>query len=191
MRKLFWLVILGVFILGIVPAIHAGPSEQNISKRITDLQHRIDEGVRAGTLTPEENKNLQSRLDKIRERLDKAKEKRYGLTDAEATSINKQLDTLSKNVRKEKQDLQTTRAEDQITRRIYATQKRIETGNRDGSLTGSEAKSLQTRLDGIQRQFDGAKKGGLSDQEIRAIERSLEALNKDISKERHDSQQAR
>ena len=42
MRNLCWMVIAGFFILGIVPAIHAGPAEQHISQRITDLQHRID-----------------------------------------------------------------------------------------------------------------------------------------------------
>ena len=56
MRKIFLAVILGVFLLAVVPAVQAGPAEQRISQRITDLQHRIDAGVGAGTLTPEETK---------------------------------------------------------------------------------------------------------------------------------------
>jgi hypothetical protein len=191
MRKISSLIMFLLFVLMVVPSLNAGPSEQHISKRITELQHRIDEGIRAGTLTAAENKNLQSRLDRIRERFEKAKEKKHGLSDGEVASINKQLDALNKDVSREKHDLQTTRTEDQITHRMSEMQKRIDTGNRDGSLTGSEAKSLQARLDGIRDHFDRAQKGGLSEQEIRAIKNKLDALDKEIYKQRHDSQRAR
>jgi flagellar biosynthesis chaperone FliJ len=180
-----------LFVLIVAPSLYAGPSEQHISRRITEIQHRIDEGVRAGTLTLAENKTLQSKLDKIRERFEKGKDKKHGLSDGEVASINKQLDTLNKDVAQERHDLQTTRTEDQITHRMSEMQKRIDAGNRDGSLTGSEAKSLQARLDGIRDHFDRAQKGGLSEQEIRTIKNKLDALEKEINKQRHDSQRAR
>jgi flagellar biosynthesis chaperone FliJ len=185
------LILFLLFVLVVVPTLYAGPSEEHIRRRIAEIQHRVDEGVRAGTLTPAENKNLQSRLDKVRERFEKAKDKKHGLSDGEVASINKQLDTLNKDVSREKHDLQTTRTEDQITHRISEMQKRIDTGNRDGSLTGSEAKSLQARLDGIRDHFDRAQKGGLSEQEIRSIKNKLDALDKEIYKQKHDSQRAR
>jgi hypothetical protein len=191
MRKISSLIMFLLFVLMVVPSLNAGPSEQHISKRITDLQQRIDEGARAGTLTPAENKTLQSRLDKIRERFEKGKDKKHGLSDGEVASINKQLDTLNKDVSRENHDLQTTRTENQINHRMSEMQKRIDTGNRDGSLTGSEAKSLQARLDGIRDHFDRAQKGGVSEQEIRAIKNKLDALDKEIYKQRHDSQRAR
>ena len=190
MRKISSLIMLSLFVLAVVPTLYAEPSEQHITRRITELQHRIDEGERAGTLTPAENKNLQSRLDKIRVRFEKAKEKQYGPSDGEVASIHKQLDALSKDVSREKHDLQTTRTDDQITHRISELQKRIETGNRDGSLTGSEARSLQARLDGIRDHFDRAQKGGLSEQEIRSIKNKLDGLDKEIYKQRHDRQRA-
>jgi ATP-dependent Lon protease len=191
MRRIFSVLMFGAFMLIVVQSLYAGPSEQHIRARIAELQHRIDEGVRAGSLTPTENRNLQSRLDRIREHFDKAEEKRYGLSDQEVASFNKQLDALGKDVDREKHDLQTTRIDDQIIHRINEMQKRIETGNRDGSLTGSEAKSLQARLDGIRSHYDRAQRGGLSQEEIRAIEHKLDALGKDIYKEKHDSQRAR
>ena len=191
MRKIFPVVMILLFILAIVPRLYADSSEQHINRRITELQHRIDEGVRAGTLTTAENKKLQSRLDRVREHFDKGKEKPYGLTDPEVASINRQLDALSKDIYREKHDLQTIHTEDQITHRINEMQKGIETGHRDGSLTGSEAKSLQARLDGIRGQFDRARKRGLMEQDIRAIEHNLDTLGKDIYKERHDSQRTR
>lgn len=191
MRMAASLILFLLFVLVVVPTLYAGPSEEHIRRRIAEIQHRVDEGVRAGTLTPAENKNLQSRLDKVRERFEKAKDKKHGLSDGEVASINKQLDTLNKDVSREKHDLQTTRTEDQITHRISEMQKRIDTGNRDGSLTGSEAKSLQARLDGIRDHFDRAQKGGLSEQEIRSIKNKLDALDKEIYKQKHDSQRAR
>jgi uncharacterized coiled-coil DUF342 family protein len=191
MRKILSFVMILLFLLSTVSTLYADPSEHHISRRISELQHRIDEGVRAGTLTPAENRTLQSRLDRILEHFDKYKEKRYDLTDAEVASLNRQLDALSKDISREKRDLQTTHTEDQIIHRISEMQKSIEAGHRGGSLTGSEAKSLQARLDGIRGQFDRARKRGLIEQDIRAIEHNLDALGKDIYKERHDSQRAR
>jgi chromosome segregation ATPase len=191
MRKIFSVFMVLFMVLAVVSSLYAGPSEQQIGKRIAELQQRIDEGMRAGTLTPAESKNLQSKLDKIREHVDKAQGKRYGLSDGEVKSVNNRLDALSKDVYREKHDLQTTRTGDQITHRINEMKKRIESGYRDGSLTGSEAKSLQARLDGIQDHFERAQKRGFGEQDIRAIDRKLDVLSKDISKERHDRQRAR
>ena len=191
MKRIFPIFMILLFFLAMIPNVYADPSEQHLSRRITELQHRIDEGVRGGTLTEGENKKLQSRLDRVREHLNKAKEKPYGLPDAEVASINRQLDALEKDIYREKHDLQTTRTDDQINHQINEAQKRIETGHRDGSLTGSEAKSLQARLDGIRGQFDRARKRGLMEQDIRAIEHNLDTLGKDLYKERHDSQRAR
>jgi tetrahydromethanopterin S-methyltransferase subunit G len=64
---------------------------------------------RAGTLNPAESKNLQSKLDKIREHVDKVQGKRYGLSYGEVKSINNRLDALSKDVYRERHDRQRTR----------------------------------------------------------------------------------
>jgi hypothetical protein len=56
MRKIFSVSMVLSLVLAGVPSIYAGPSEQRISKRITELRQRIDEGTRAGTLTPAEKR---------------------------------------------------------------------------------------------------------------------------------------
>lgn len=190
MRKIFSLFMVLMLILVVVPNLNAGPSEHHISKRISELQKEIDSNVRAGFITPDESKKLQSKLDKIRENFDKVRGKRHGMSDGEVTSINNKLDALSKDINRERRDLQTTRTDDKITGRINEMEKRIESGHRNGSLTGSEAKSLQARLDGIRDQFERAKKNGVSDQEIRAINHRLDELSKNIAKEKKDRQRA-
>jgi len=190
MRKIFSVIMVLLFILVAVPSLYAGPSEKHISKRISDLQQKIDSGMQTGTITPDEGNKLRSRLDKIRDNFDKAKEKRHGMSDGQVSSVNNKLDALSKDIRREKRDLQTTRTDDKITHRINEMEKRIESGHRNGSLTGSEAKSLQARLDGIRDQFERAHQNGISDQEIRLINRRLDDLSKNIAKEKSDRQHA-
>jgi len=190
MRKIFSVFMVLLLILVVVPNLYAGPSERHISKRISELQEGIDSGVHTGAITPDESKKLQSRLDKIQENFDKAQGKRHGMRDGEVTSINSKLDALSKDIKRERRDLQTTRTDDKITRRINEMEKRIESGHRNGSLTGSEAKSLQARLDGIRDRLGRAQKNGLSDHEIRTINHELDELSKKISKEKNDCQRA-
>ena len=190
MRKIFPVFMVLFLVLAVVPNLNAGPSENHISKRISELQQGIDNGVHTGAITPDESKKLQSRLDKINENFVKVKGKRHGMSDGEVTSVNNKLDALSKDIKREKRDLQTTRTDDKIAHRINEMQKRIESGHRNGSLTGSEAKSLQARLDGIRDQFERAHKNGISDQEIRAINRRLDELSKNIAKEKNDRQRA-
>ena len=179
-----------LLILVVVPNLYASPSENHISKRISELQQGIDNGVHTGAITQDESKKLQSRLDKIQENFDKVKGKRHGMSGGEVTSVNNKLDALSKDIKREKRDPQTTRTDDKISRRISEMQKRIKSGHRNGSLTGSETKSLQARLDGIRDHFERAQKNGLSDQEIRAINHELDKLSKNIAKEKNDRQRA-
>lgn len=191
MRKIISVCVVLFIVFAVVPSLYGGPAEQQINSRIHELQRRIDDGAKTGALTPAESKNLQMRLDKIREQVEKAQTKRYGLSEGEVKSINNRLDILSKDTYREKRDMQTTHTADQITHRINEMQKRIDNGYRDGSLTGSESKSLQAKLDNIQSHFERAQKGTLSEQDIRAINRKLDLLSKDIYKERQDRQRDR
>jgi tetrahydromethanopterin S-methyltransferase subunit G len=190
MKKIFSVFMVLLLFWVVVPNLDAGPSEHRISKRISELRQGIYDGVHAGAITPDESNKLQSRLDKIQENFDKVQGKRHGMSDGEVTSINSKLDALSKDIKREKRDLQTTRTDDNISRRINEMEKRIKSGHRNGSLTGSEARSLQARLDGIRDHLERAQKNGLGDQEIRAINHELDELSKKISKEKNDRQRA-
>jgi len=79
-----------------------------IDHRIAELQKRIDEGSRRGTLTPVETKNLQHRLDAIRGQYERAQ--RDGiLKDEEIHSIQGRLDNLAKSISKERSDRERSR----------------------------------------------------------------------------------
>jgi len=191
MKKTVSVMIVLLMVFAAASVLYAGPSEQRIEKQIHELQARIDEGARSGSLTPAESGKLQSRLDKIRDHFEKARAKRYGLGDGEVKTIDAKLDALRRDVYKEKHDVQTARSNDRLRHRIDELQRRIEAGSRDGSLTGTEARSLQHRLDNVRNQFEQAQSGSMSDQRIKSVEHNLDRISQDISKERRDRQRAR
>lgn len=167
----------------------AGPPDQ-IRGRMNSLQQRIDEGVKSGALTGQEAKRVQNQLNSIRSGFDSAV--RNGLSDSEAKHFNQRLDTLTKDVYKEKHDREDTRSAGQIDRRISELQKRIDSGSRSGSLTPVETKNLQSRLDEIRSHYGRAQKDGrLSDQEIRAIQTKLDTLAKSVTREKSDRERSR
>lgn len=167
----------------------AGPADQ-IRGRMDSLQHRIDEGTRSGALTGQEAKRVQNQLNSIRRGFDSAVQN--GLSDREAKHFNQRLDTLSKEVYKERHDREDTRSAGRIDHRISDLQRKIDEGSRRGSLTPVETKSLQSRLDGIRGHYERAQRDGkLTDQEIRSIQGRLDSLAKSIAKERHDRERSR
>jgi hypothetical protein len=83
-------------------------SAGRIDHKIVDLQKRIDDGSRNGSLTPVETKSLQKRLDGIRGHYERAQ--RDGkLTDPEIRSIQTKLDSLAKSIAKERSDRERSR----------------------------------------------------------------------------------
>lgn len=188
MKKMMTISILFLF-LALAAAAWAGPPDQ-IRGRIDNLQQRIDEGVKSGTLTGQETKRVQNQLNSIRKGFDSAVQN--GLSDREAKHFNQRLDTLSKDIYKDKHDREDTRSAGQIDHRISELQKRIDAGSRSGSLTPVETKNLQSRLDGIRSHHERTQKDGrLSEQEIRAIQTRLDALAKSVAREKSDRERSR
>lgn len=188
MKKMMTLGIVFLF-LALAAAAWAGPPDQ-IRGRMDNLQQRIDEGVKSGTLTGQEAKGVQNQLNSIRKGFDSAV--KNGLSDREAKHFNQRLDTLSKEVYKQKHDREDTRSAGRIDHRISELQKRIDDGSRKGSLTPVETKNLQSRLDGIRAHYERAQKDGkLTDQEIRAIQTRLDALAKSVAREKSDRERSR
>jgi septal ring factor EnvC (AmiA/AmiB activator) len=82
-------------VLALAAAALAGPPDQ-IRGRMDNLQQRIDEGVKSGTLTGQEAKRVQNQLNSIRKGFDSAVQN--GLSDREAKHFNQRLDTLSNSI---------------------------------------------------------------------------------------------
>jgi chromosome segregation ATPase len=188
MKKMMVVGVLFLLLAG-VTAVWAGPSDQ-IRGKMDSLQRRIDEGIKSGALTGQEAKRIQNQLNSIRKGFDSAV--RNGLSDREAKHFHQRLDTLSKEVYKEKHDREDNRSAGRIDHRISELQKRIDDGSRRGSLTPVEKKNLQSRLDGIRSHYERAQKDGkLTDQEIRAIQARLDTLSKSVTKEQQDRERSR
>jgi outer membrane murein-binding lipoprotein Lpp len=75
-----------------------------------------------------------------------------------------------------------------IQHRIDDLQTKIDSGLRYRQLTEPEAKNLQKRLDNIKISFEKAKGKNLPSSSVTSINQRLDALTRDISKERHDVQ---
>lgn len=77
---------------------------------------------------------------------------------------------------------------DDIQKRIDNIQLMINDGIRTGQLTEQESKNLQHRLDNIKTSFEKAKEKNLPPSLVTSLNSRLDALNKDIIKEKHDPQ---
>ena len=80
---------------------------------------------------------------------------------------------------------------DQIRGKMNGLQRRIDEGVRSGTLTAQEAQRVQNQLNSIRKSFDSAVQNGLSDRETKQFNHRIDALNKDVSKERHDREDTR
>lgn len=165
-------------------------SADSIRARMDSVQRRIDDGVKAGTLTGQEAKSVQNELNSIRQGFDSAVQN--GLSDREKKHFNQRLDTLSKRVYRERHDKEDSQSAGKIEEKISHLQKRMDTASGRGALTPVETKKLQSRLDGIRKHYENAQKDGkLTDQEIRSIQAKLDSLSRSVDKESRDRERSR
>src|SRR5262249_53718625 len=73
---------------------------------------------------------------------------------------------------------------DQLQRSLA---ERIRHGSKDGSLSADEASQLRNRFRDIERQEQRFRSGGFTANERQQLDTSLNRLNRDISRERHDN----
>jgi len=166
-----------------------------IRARIENAQQRIERGVEQGSLTRHEARRLQEELGSILENID-AMRRDGRLDDREREIINRNLDRLDTDISREKHDDETaTRyAESRdwhggIRARIEEAQQRIERGIEQGSLTRHEARRLQEEFGGILEKIDAMKRDGrLDERERDIVNRDLDRLERDISREKQDDQ---
>ncbi|HLZ19710.1 MAG TPA: hypothetical protein VKO67_08865, partial [Smithellaceae bacterium] len=75
----------------------------DINQRVTQMDQKIDNGMRSGTLTRDEGRMLRMELNKVRD--DAARMKRDGiLTQREKDRLNAELDRLQRDIYREKKD---------------------------------------------------------------------------------------
>jgi Skp family chaperone for outer membrane proteins len=167
------------------PAASAQTGWQPINVRQANLEHRIDVGVRNGSLTRNEAYQLRSEFNAIA-RLE-AHYRRNGLSRAEMADLDRRFDALSQRVRYERHDRQDRRDTWQnINQRQRALDARIDAGVRDGSLSRREAVRLRAEFHEIAELEARYRRNGLSWEERRDLDRRFDRLSAQVRAERQD-----
>jgi predicted RNase H-like nuclease (RuvC/YqgF family) len=77
-----------------------------------------------------------------------------------------------------------------LKNQVHEAQAKIQTGERNGSLTQHEAGRLRNELNRIESHMDRAGQDGLSRKEIERLDREFAKLRRDIYRERHDREKS-
>ena len=197
MRKAILAVICTVFVFGTIATGHAaqGDWRGEIRSRIQVSNHKIDQGVKRGSLTGPEAYRLKQELGTILLKINYMKADGY-LNQRERNKINSELDKLDREIFREKHDTASRGHAAQgdwrggIRSRIQKSKQMIAQGIERKTLNRHEADKLYAELDTILNKIDHMKAdGNLSQGERDRIQRDLDRLDKDIYKEKHDHDQ--
>jgi polyhydroxyalkanoate synthesis regulator phasin len=194
MKKVMLAVICAVFVFGSIATGYAEPGDWRggIRSRIQDSKQKIKQGIDRGTLNRYEADKLNAELGTILNKIDRMKADGY-LSQGERDNINNDLNRLDRDIFKEKHDAVTAIPSVQvdwrvgIRSRIQASKQKIEQGVNQGTLNRHEARKLNKELVKNLQKIDRMKADGrISQGERNKIIRSLDKLDRDIFKEKHD-----
>jgi len=77
-----------------------------------------------------------------------------------------------------------------LKNQVHEAQAKIQTGERNGSLTQHEAGRLRNELNRIESDMDQAGQDGLSRKDMERLDREFAKLRRDIYRERHDRERS-
>jgi hypothetical protein len=160
-----------------VAAPAAAQTWQSINERQDRLEARIEAGLRSGDLTRREADRLRAEFYALA-RLEARYRASYGLSLAERRDLDMRFDRLSAQIRFERNDWQDrNRGWLPINQRQRMLDNRIDRGIRDGRLTRSEAYRLRAEFQQIAYLESRYRRGGLSYQERRDLDRRFDRLD--------------
>jgi hypothetical protein len=184
--------------LGSVALPAAAQGWQNINARQANLDTRIDQGVRQGTLTRAEAVRLRADFQTIG-RIE-ADYRRDGLSNWERADLDRRFDALSARIRYERADNQD-RWDNQwgrgrwrdnqgqwmnINQRQAQLDRRIDMGLRTGRISRQEANRLRNEFRDIARMEVRYRADGLSQRERADLDRRFDVLSGRIQWEAND-----
>lgn len=158
-----------------------------INERQADLDRRIDQGVRNGSLTRAEAQSLRAEFRALADLEARYRRTGGGLDANERADLNRRFDVLSRKVRIERNDGQD-RGWQNINQRQAELDRRIDVGVRNGSLTRAEAIRLRAEFQQIARLEAQYRRtgGGLNAWERQDLDRRFDVLSRKIRVERND-----
>lgn len=177
-----------------VPAANAQAAWQNISQRQTQLEQRINQGVRSGQLTQGEASRLRAEFRSIVQLEQNYRRSAPGLTAAERRQLDQRFDALSRKIRAERQDSQTRPGAGHdngwwnINQRQAILERRIDQGVSRRQISRAEAVRLRAEFREIANLEARYRRSapGLTTAERRDLDRRFDILARKIRWERRD-----
>jgi hypothetical protein len=156
-------------------------SERSAESKMVVIQENIGDGLKTGTLSPDQAQMYLTTLKGIRTDYALLRDKRVSREEWDALHVR--LDALGNEINRAYS--RTTRIEEPRNGdRIVTLQARIDDGKSSGRLPLAEGREYQSRLDSIRREYFRMTEGGkLSTHEERVdISRRLDLLETDLNR---------
>jgi hypothetical protein len=176
------LVVLGLALSSGCATMHTWPDyERSAESKMVVIQEKIGDGLKSGSLTPDQSQMYLTTLKAIRTDYTELRDKR--VSQEKWNSLQVRLDVLGEEI--DKALARTTRIEEPRSgNRIVTFQRRIDDGISSGRLPPTEGREFQTRLDSIRREYlRMTEEGRSATYEERAdISRRLDSLETDLNR---------
>lgn len=176
------LMVFGLALLSGCATIQTWPdNERNAENKMVVIQEKIGDGLKTGTLTPDQSQMFLTTLKGIRTDYAELRDKR--VYREEWNGLFERLDALDNEINRAQG--RTTRYEEPRNGdKIVALQRRIDDGRSNGRLPQTEGREFQTRLDSIRSEYLRMTEGGRSTtyDERADISRRLDSLETDLNR---------
>ncbi|MGD0276328.1 MAG: hypothetical protein ABSB79_09790 [Syntrophales bacterium] len=153
--------------------------ERSAESKMVVIQEKMGDGLKTGTLTPDQSQMYLATLKGIRTDYAKLKDKR--VSHGEWDSLHAKLDVLGEEINRVLSQNKSIE-EPKNGYRIVALQKKIDDGKISGSLPLNEGKGFQARIDSIRSDYLRMTEGGRSvtKEERAKISSRLDSLEMDL-----------
>ena len=187
-RTMLSLVAASALAAAIVPSAADAAPWMSINQRQANLEQRIDQGVRNGSITRSEAISLRSQFRQLVVLENNYRRTRPGLTYSERVDLDRRFDVLSARIQVARNDRDPGPGGGwvSIDQRQANLDRRIDRGIRDGSLNRAEAIRLRAEFRDLARLEARYRTGGLTVAERSDLDRRFDRLSAEIRGERND-----
>ena len=166
--------------------------DPSVAQRKENQQDRIANGVKSGQLTAGETANLETKEAAINGETKADRAANGGkLTAAEKAKVNKQQNSLSKQIYKDKHNANMAHyGNNKVGQRRENQQDRIAQGIKSGQLTAGETAKLENQQKGINQQVAADRKangGKLTTAEKKQVNHEQNQASKNIYHKKHNA----
>jgi hypothetical protein len=176
-----------VFVLALSPGCATMPQtwpdyERSAENKIVVIQEKIGDGLKTGTLSPDQSQMFLTTLKGIQTDYTQLRDKRVYRD--EWDKLDGRLDALGGEINRALVRRPARIEEPMNADRIVALQRGIDDGRISGRVPSSEGREFQSRLDSIRREYLRMTEGGRSTtyDERADVSRRLDSLERDLDR---------